>query len=805
MGDRFDGALASGSHFPIGELSIPVALQSLSIHETLITLVTTTAENSDCPEKAEPNATVDKNNNSHVGETLMLFRAVQDAYHGGIMYVTETCKALQDAIKQSQMTSMLKDDSRCEKYAQAIQRVVQMGDVVLDIGAGTGLLSVLSARAGASRVEAVEMFDPLASVARSIARDNGCERCITVHATHSSALEWSPEHRANVMVSEILDSALLGEGCLNTMRHAREKLLTPNARMIPAKASVFARVVNSPFLKKFYDLGHDFSMHRTPTGGPKCRGGVVPVPIHIGALRQNEDYQFISDSFKVFDFDFSTDVIVPRHQKINVPRTARGVAHAVISWWVLDLVGDGSITYSTEPGVENWQDHWLQMVYPLPGCMEIATADSDTLIKLEATHDDVSIRFRLDYASNNTDVQACSCGWHALPGGPYRIHELASPERLSYLSRQISNALRTAAFRRRNQTSSTTSSPNIRCIDVADGAICSLLAAQCVDDLDAHVEIVSADDDEMSAFIHAQVGRHLKRTRNGNVSIESEFEPLYAITQRLLAAKEENEREQGVVEQVEDTNTDANDEWRPFDVVLSEPYTRAMHQYPLATLSNLLVLHRVLSQTGVVYEGTVCVPGRAHIMAQMVEFVNPVVQKAFGKVGYAQGVCHAAYDALWEEDGAQDLFNSKKKRNYTQGRPIRRRVSLPLFQYPTTAVSPVSCLQEVDFSNISWADLSKTQNISMHATVADKQRQEQQTQQETIAQGHSRRNGEAGADAIALWVNYDGLKQSRVQRFELLVLDDIEQNLWEKDGVISVSISWDASTALWDINIGADI
>lgn len=804
MGDRFDGALASGSHFPVGELSIPVALQSLSIHETLVTSVTT-QENSDCPEKAEPNGTVNNNSNPHVDETLMLFRAVQDAYHGGIMYVTETCKALQDAIKQSQMTSMLKDDSRCEKYAQAIQRVVQMGDVVLDIGAGTGLLSVLSARAGASRVEAVEMFAPLASVARSIARDNGLERCITVHATHSNALEWPPERRANVMVSEILDSGLLGEGCLNTVQHAREKLLTLNARMIPAKASVFARVLNSPFLNKFYDLGQDFPMHRTPTDGPKCRGGVVPVPIHIGALRQNEDYHFISDSFKVFDFDFSTDVIAPRHQKINVPRTERGVAHAVISWWVLDLVGDGSITYSTEPGVENWQDHWLQMVYPLPGCMQMRTADSSTSIKLEATHNDVSIRFSLDYTSNDTDVQACSCGWHALPGGPYRIYELASPERLSFLSQQISNALRKAAFRRRNQTSSTTSTPNIRCIDVADGAVCSLLAAQCVDDLDAHVEIVSADDDEMSAFIHAQVGRHLKRTRNGNVSIESEFEPLYAITQRLIAAKEESERKQEVVEQVEDNSANANDEWRPFDVILSEPYTRAMQQYPLATLSNLLVLHRVLLQTGLVYEGTVSVPGQAHIMAQMVKFVNPVVQKSFGKVGYAQGVCHAAYDALWEDDGAQDLFNSKKKRNDTKERPIRRRLSLPLFQYPTTAVSRVSCLQDIDFSNIAWTDLSKTHNISMHATPADKQRKEQQSQEETIAHVHSRRNGEDGADAIALWVNYDGLKQSRVQRFELLVLDDMEQSLWEKDGVISVSISWDASTALWNVNIDAGI
>ena len=54
--------------------------------------------------------------------------------------------------------NMLTDKVRMSLYAEAIPAVVKSGDAVLDIGTGSGVLALLSIRAGASKVYAVEAF-----------------------------------------------------------------------------------------------------------------------------------------------------------------------------------------------------------------------------------------------------------------------------------------------------------------------------------------------------------------------------------------------------------------------------------------------------------------------------------------------------------------------------------------------------------------------------------------------------------------------------------------------------------------------
>jgi protein arginine N-methyltransferase 7 len=56
-----------------------------------------------------------------------------------------------------------------------------------------------------------------------------------------------------LQISEILDSQLLGEGLIPTLRHAHEHLLTQDVRSVPAKATIYAQIVECNYLWRCYD------------------------------------------------------------------------------------------------------------------------------------------------------------------------------------------------------------------------------------------------------------------------------------------------------------------------------------------------------------------------------------------------------------------------------------------------------------------------------------------------------------------------------------------------------------------------
>ena len=84
--------------------------------------------------------------------------------------------------------AMLNDDRRVEAYRRAINTAVRSGDVVLDVGTGSGLLAILAARAGAQRVYACERVERIAAKAREIIASNGLSDRIEVLSNSSHDL-----------------------------------------------------------------------------------------------------------------------------------------------------------------------------------------------------------------------------------------------------------------------------------------------------------------------------------------------------------------------------------------------------------------------------------------------------------------------------------------------------------------------------------------------------------------------------------------------------------------------------------------
>jgi protein arginine N-methyltransferase 1 len=138
---------------------------------------------------------------------------------------------------------MLHDHRRTGDYLAALRNAVRPGDVVLDIGTGSGVLAVAAARAGARHVYALEASD-IAEVARRVFVANGVQNKVTLIPGWSRQIEL-PE-RADVLVSEIIGNEPFEEEILETILDARHRLLTPAARLIPHALTLLARPLLIP-------------------------------------------------------------------------------------------------------------------------------------------------------------------------------------------------------------------------------------------------------------------------------------------------------------------------------------------------------------------------------------------------------------------------------------------------------------------------------------------------------------------------------------------------------------------------------
>ena len=138
---------------------------------------------------------------------------------------------------------MLNDERRTGDYLAAIVAAVRPGDVVLDIGTGSGVLAVAAARAGARHVYAVEASD-IADVAERVFEVNGVQDRVTLIRGWSRRIDL-PE-RADLLVTEIIGNEPLEEEILETTLDARHRLLTPDARLVPFSLRLLARPLRIP-------------------------------------------------------------------------------------------------------------------------------------------------------------------------------------------------------------------------------------------------------------------------------------------------------------------------------------------------------------------------------------------------------------------------------------------------------------------------------------------------------------------------------------------------------------------------------
>ncbi|WP_276258803.1 methyltransferase domain-containing protein [Haloglomus litoreum] len=139
--------------------------------------------------------------------------------------------------------NLLSDEQRLSAIKEAIDEHVAAGDVVADLGAGVGVLSYLAAER-AETVYAVEMDREVYEKGREIMAEQGIENVTYVRG---DAREVDLPEEVDVVMCEMLDTALAAELQVPVMNYAVEQLLADGGTVIPTAAKTSARLVNSDY------------------------------------------------------------------------------------------------------------------------------------------------------------------------------------------------------------------------------------------------------------------------------------------------------------------------------------------------------------------------------------------------------------------------------------------------------------------------------------------------------------------------------------------------------------------------------
>jgi hypothetical protein len=282
---------------------------------------------------------------------------------------------------------MMNDTRRNACFERAIRRALAIrgpSAQILDIGTGSGLLSMMAAREGATNIVSCETVPTIARVAQEIVADNGYGGQITVIGRSSTGLSIGEDMpaRADIMISEILSSDLLAEDVLNTFEDARRRLIAEDAIVIPRAATAMGCLVASETLAAYSNvkMASGFDVSRFNRLAP------LRLPIH-GTMTE---WSRLSGDFEIASLDLTSAAHEPELRAVSIPVTAAGTAVGVVQWMQVDLIDD--IVFDNHP--DGYHDGgWLQVLHVLPEPMAVEAGsvvdfllghDRSTLIVLPA-------------------------------------------------------------------------------------------------------------------------------------------------------------------------------------------------------------------------------------------------------------------------------------------------------------------------------------------------------------------------------------------------------------------------------------
>ena len=233
---------------------------------------------------------------------------------------------------------MINCEPRMSAYADALRSAITPGCRVIDIGAGSGIFSLLACQYGAGSVVAIDP-DPSIELLRAAAGSNGFADRITIIQDLSTNYNGP---RADVIISDLRGCLPLFEHHISSIVDARERLLVPGGILIPARDRLFVALVHDsdlsrpcvePWLRN--DFGIDLSEGHRFAANNISKTYLTPIalmssPQEIGQI----DYAEVTDPDLMVEFLLEPD--------------GCGDSHGFLVWFDAELAP--GIGFSNAPG-----------------------------------------------------------------------------------------------------------------------------------------------------------------------------------------------------------------------------------------------------------------------------------------------------------------------------------------------------------------------------------------------------------------------------------------------------------------------
>jgi predicted O-methyltransferase YrrM len=281
-------------------------------------------------------------------------------------------------------TPMINDHRRNHAFAEAIRHSVNAQTTVLEIGLGSGLLSMVAAAAGARTVVGCEESPAIAEAARRVIARNRFSDRIKIVAKRSTdvAIGADLPEPADLVVAELVSADLLSEHIIPALEDARARLAKPGAPTIPRGAKVKAALIEMdrrlaqqylPDVAEGFDLSA-FADFSSPT---------FPLPEDAQPIR-------LSPVFDLLTFDFmSAKPIETQTNGLEVPIEKVGRLHGVLQWIELDLAP--GVTYENRPNFQGepapWS-HWPAIFHYGYASLDVAPGHR---VAVEGQHNRISL------------------------------------------------------------------------------------------------------------------------------------------------------------------------------------------------------------------------------------------------------------------------------------------------------------------------------------------------------------------------------------------------------------------------------